>query len=42
MPSSVTEVEERTVINAAIEAGARRVFVIEEPLAAALGAGLDI
>ena len=42
VPSSVTEVEERTVINAAIEAGARRVFLIEEPLAAALGAGLDI
>ena len=41
-PSGVTEVEERSVINAAIEAGARRVFLIEEPLAAALGAGLDI
>jgi rod shape-determining protein MreB len=35
-------VEERTVINAAIEAGARRVYLIEEPLAAAIGAGLDI
>ena len=42
VPSGVTEVEERSVINAAIEAGARRVFLIEEPLAAALGAGLDI
>ena len=42
VPSSITEVEERTVINAAIEAGARRVYLIEEPLAAALGAGLDI
>ena len=42
VPSGVTEVEERTVINAAIEAGARRVFLIEEPLAAALGANLDI
>ena len=42
VPSSVTEIEERTVINAAIEAGARRVYLIEEPLAAALGAGLDI
>ena len=41
-PSGVTEVEERSVINAAIEAGARRVYLIEEPLAAALGAGLDI
>ena len=42
VPSGVTEVEERTVINAAIEAGARRVYLIEEPLAAALGAGLPI
>ena len=42
VPSGVTEVEERTVINSAIEAGARRVYLIEEPLAAALGAGLDI
>ena len=42
VPSSVTEVEERTVINAAIDAGARRVYLIEEPLAAALGANLDI
>lgn len=42
VPSGVTEVEERTVINAAVEAGARRVYLIEEPLAAALGAGLNI
>ena len=42
VPSGVTEVEERTVINAAIDAGARRVYLIEEPLAAALGAGLDL
>ena len=42
VPSGITEVEERTVINAAIEAGARRVYLIEEPLAAAIGAGLDI
>ena len=42
VPSGVTEVEERTVINAAIDAGARRVYLIEEPLAAALGANLDI
>ncbi len=42
VPSGVTEVEERTVINAAVEAGARRVYLIEEPLAAAMGAGLDI
>ena len=42
VPSGVTEVEERTVINAAIDAGARRAYLIEEPLAAALGANLDI
>ena len=42
VPSGVTEVEERTVINAAIDAGARRVYLIEEPLAAALGAKLPI
>ncbi len=42
VPSGITEVEERTVINAATEAGARRVYLIEAPLAAGLGAGLDI
>ena len=42
VPSGVTEVEERTVINAAIEAGARRVYLIEEPLAAGVGANLDM
>jgi len=42
VPSSVTQMDERAVINAATEAGARRVYLIEEPLAAALGAGLDI
>ena len=42
VPSGITEVEERTVVTAAFGAGARRVYLIEEPLAAALGAGLDI
>lgn len=42
VPSAITEVEERAVIQAAMEAGARRVYLIEEPLAAALGAQLDI
>ncbi len=42
VPSGATQIEERSVINAAIEAGARRVYLIEEPLAAALGANLDI
>lgn len=42
VPSSVTGVEERAVIDAAIEAGARRVFLVENSVATALGAGLDI
>ena len=42
VPSGITEVEERTAINAALEAGARRVYLIEAPLAAGLGAGLDL
>lgn len=42
IPSGVTEVEERAVKQAAYQAGAHDVKVIEEPYAAALGAGLDI
>ena len=42
VPSGVTEVEKRAVYDAAIAAGAREVFLIEEPTAAALGAGLPI
>ena len=42
VPSRVTEVEKRAVIDAATQAGARKVYLIEEPLAAAIGAGLDI
>ena len=42
VPSSITEVEERAVIQATMEAGARRVYLIEEPFASALGAGLDL
>lgn len=42
IPSRVTEVERRAVIDAATQAGARKVFLIEEPIAAAIGAGLDI
>lgn len=42
VPSLVTEVERRAVIDAATQAGARKVYLIEEPLAAAIGAGLDI
>lgn len=42
VPSAVTEVEARAVVDAAVAAGARKVFLIEEPVAAALGAGIDI
>ena len=42
VPSGITEVEERAVIDAGISAGARKVYLLESPLAAALGAGLDI
>lgn len=42
IPSGVTGVEERAVRQAALQAGARYAHLIEEPLAAALGAGLDI
>ena len=42
VPSGITEVEERAVIDAGIQAGARKVYLIEEPLAAALGAGINI
>lgn len=42
VPSGITEVEERAVIQSAMEAGARRVYLMEEPLAAAFGAQLDL
>ncbi len=42
VPSGVTEVEERAVIDAGTQAGAGRVHLIEEPLAAAMGVGIDI
>ncbi len=42
VPSGVTEVEERAVIDAAMQAGGRQVYLIEEPIAAAIGAGIDI
>jgi len=42
IPSIVTEVEKKAVIDAASNAGARKVFLIEEPIAAAIGAGIDI
>ncbi len=42
IPSGVTTVEKRAVLEAAVQAGAKKTYLIEEPLAAALGAGLDI
>lgn len=42
VPSGVTEVEKRAVIEAATEAGGKSVYLMEEPIAAAIGAGLDI
>ena len=42
VPAKVTEVERRAVIDAALGAGAREAYIVDEPLAAALGAGLPI
>ena len=42
VPSGVTEVEKRAVVDATIEAGAREAYLIEEPMAAAIGAGLPV
>jgi rod shape-determining protein MreB len=42
VPSGVTEVEKRAVEEATRQAGAREVYIIEEPIAAAIGAGIDI
>ena len=42
VPSGITEVEERAVVDAATQAGARHTYLVEEPVAAAIGAGIDI
>jgi rod shape-determining protein MreB len=42
VPSGITAVEQRAVKEAGYQAGARRVFIIEEPMAAAIGAGLPV
>ncbi len=42
IPSGITEVEERAVVDAAKQVGARSAYLIEEPVAAAIGAGIDI
>jgi len=42
VPSGITGVEQRAVIEAAMTAGARKAYIIEEPMAAAIGAGLPV
>ena len=42
VPSGITEVEERAVEESVMQAGAREVYLIEEPMAAAIGSGLDV
>ncbi len=42
VPSGITEVEERAVCDATLAAGAKKTYLIEEPIAAAIGAGIDI
>lgn len=42
VPSVITDVEKRAVVEAVVHAGGRKVYLIDEPIAAALGAGIDI
>ena len=42
VPSGITEVEERAVEESVLQAGAKEVYLIEEPMAAAIGASLDV
>ncbi|MDD2942787.1 MAG: rod shape-determining protein [bacterium] len=42
VPSGITMVEKRAVIDAALSSGARQIHLIEEPMAAAIGSGLDV
>ena len=42
VPSGITEVEERAVEEVVLQAGAREVYLIEEPMAAAIGAGIKV
>ena len=42
VPSGITEVEERAVEESVLQAGAKEVYLIEEPMAAAIGSGLDV
>ncbi len=42
VPSAITDVEKRTLIEVVVNAGGRKVYLIDEPIAAAIGAGIDI
>ena len=42
VPTGITGVEQRAVKDAGYQAGARKVYIIEEPMAAAIGAGLPV
>ena len=42
IPSAITRVEARAVVEAALSAGSRKVYLIDEPIAAAIGAGIDV
>ena len=42
VPSAITDVEKRAVVEAVVNSGGRKVYLIEEPIAAAIGAGIDI
>ena len=42
IPSGTTEIERKAVEEATYQAGAREVFLVEEPIAAAIGAGVDV
>ena len=42
VPSAITTVESKAAVEAAVNAGARKVYLIEEPVAAAIGAGIDV
>ncbi len=42
VPSGITEVEERALVDASTQAGASKTYLLEEPIAAAMGAGIDI
>lgn len=42
IPSTITDIEARAVVESAMSAGARKVYLIDEPIAAAIGAGIDV